>query len=57
MIIGYVAQGIQPTVVRALFCSSVKGLLLTFGGGILIRFLRSPPRALIFKMNLVGIRS
>lgn len=44
MFIGCVAQGLPPTVVRALFWSSVKGLLLTLGVGILIRFLRSPAR-------------
>ena len=44
MIVGCVAQGLPSTVVRALFWSSVKGLLLTFGVGILVRFLRSPAR-------------
>lgn len=44
MIVGCVAQGLPPTVVRALFWSSLKGLLLTFGVGILIRFVKSPAR-------------
>ena len=42
MIVGGVAQGLPPIVVRALFWSSVKGLLLTFWVGILIRYLRNP---------------
>jgi hypothetical protein len=44
VIVGCVAQGLPPTVVRALFWSSLKGLLLTFGIGILIRFVKSPAR-------------
>lgn len=44
MFIVCAAQGLPPTIARAFFWSSVKGLLLTFVVGILIRFLRSPER-------------
>jgi len=44
VIVGCVAQGLPLTIVRALFWSSLKGLLLTFGIGILIRFVKSPAR-------------
>jgi hypothetical protein len=42
--VGCVGQGLPSIFVRALFWSSVKGLLLTFCVGILIRFLRNPAR-------------